>query len=287
MPRQSRKIAKSASTPPQCAPVNRATSVDYSVLKRAQLQQLCKKLGIRATGKNSELLERVKAFHKEPLCEIVNTKEENTKKDEEKDQKAQAPLPAPPVALNKEIKFEVFEKKTEVVHGWCVVHGMILYRPESSWFPLLLRGGMVYVQDGENHVPFHLPVTNISVPEGLSDNYICRECVLRNQEKLKKHPMNQQIQGKGKRVSLPKTALKNVIPRQDYTAQPSLDATNTSRDKRRTIEIRKLYQPQEDEAYAQRVDGLLSLMARGELGMDLALRPVQPLVVHSPAPFEK
>nr|XP_060637769.1 developmental pluripotency-associated protein 4 [Anolis sagrei ordinatus]XP_060637770.1 developmental pluripotency-associated protein 4 [Anolis sagrei ordinatus] len=279
MPRQSRKTAKLASTPPQHAPAN-TTTLDFSVLKRAQLQQLCKKLGIRATGKNSELLKRLEAFHKDPLCETVNTNEENTK-NEEKDQKLQAPLPPPPVALSKEIKSEVSE--TELIRGWCVVHGMVLYRPESSWFPLLLRGGMIYVQDGENYVSFNLPVTNLSVPEGLSDNYICEECVLRNQEKLKKHPMNQQIRGKSNQVSI----AKDMNPRQDSTAQPSLLVTNTSRDKRRTIEIRKLYQPQEDEAYAQRVDGLLSLMARGELGMDLALRPVQPLVVHSPAPFER
>ncbi|KAH0627250.1 hypothetical protein JD844_002758 [Phrynosoma platyrhinos] len=258
MPRQGRKVAKSVSTPPQRTPVNgsscqrhvnKTTSVDYSVLKRAQLQQHCKKLGIRATGKA---------------------------------------LPAvTPVDLTNEIKTEASEDKTDLVRGWCVVHGMVLYRPASSWSPLLLRGGMVCVQDGENVVPFHLPPLNISVPDGLPDNYVCEDCVLRNQQKPKRCPLCQQISGKGHRVSLPKIALKNLTTALDSTARTSLLETSISRDKRRTTEIRKLYQPQEDQAYAQRVDGLLSQMARGELGMDRALRPLQPLVVHSPAPFER
>ncbi|XP_042330784.1 developmental pluripotency-associated protein 2-like isoform X2 [Sceloporus undulatus] len=329
MPRQGRKVAKSVSTPPQCTPANgsscqlpqKTTSVDYHVLKRAQLQQQCKKLGIRATGKNAELVERLKAFHKEPLLETGNGEEENTKKNEEQGQKTQqgsciptattyrfctksgpnsAVAPheskkgtkkAPPavthVDLVNEIKTEPSEEKTDLVRGWCVVHGMILYRPASSWSPLLLRGGMVCVQDGENIVPFHLPPLNISVPDGLSDNYVCQDCVLRNQEKPKRCLLCQQIPRKGSRVSLPKIDLTNVTAPLDSRSRPSLLETSISKDRRRTREIRKLYQAQEDQAYAQRVDGLLSQMARGELGMDLALRPLQPLVVHSPAPFER
>lgn len=67
----------------------------------------------------------------------------------------------------------------ETVQGWCVVHGMTLYRPPSSWAPLLLCGGLVYVQDGENLVPFHLSPLRKPVPNGLSDNYICEDCVVR------------------------------------------------------------------------------------------------------------
>ncbi|XP_072859622.2 uncharacterized protein LOC110069907 isoform X1 [Pogona vitticeps] len=295
MPRPRRKTTRSASTPPlhkparnsACPPTSGTSSADYSTLKRVQLQQQCKKVGLRATGKNAELVERLKAFHGEPLLKTVESKEEKTAKVEEHCQIHEAPLTAPPLDLMKDVKTETSEEKTDMIRGWCVVHGMVLYRPSSSWAPLLLRGGLVCVQDGKKVVPFHLPPLNISVPEGLSDNYVCEDCVVRNREKPKRCLLCQQMPTKCNLVCLSQNLLKNLTPPQNNPSQPSLLEPNGAKDKRRTTEIRKLYQPQEDQAYAQRVDGILSQMARGELGMDRALRPLQPLVVHSPAPYER
>ncbi|XP_063160091.1 uncharacterized protein LOC134497971 [Candoia aspera] len=294
MPRQGRKTTKSTSTLPlrmpakdsSCLPLSATFSVDYNTLKRAQLQLQCKKLGLRATGKNAELVERLKAYHGESSLKMACNKEETNKSEESSDNLG-TPVMAPLLDLSKDIKTETSEEKTDMVRGWCIVHGMVLYRPASSWVPLVLRGGLVCVQDGENLVPFHLPPLNISVPEGLLDNYVCNDCVLRNQEKPKKCPLCQQIQGKGSRAYLSQNFFKNLSPLVKSASSSSLLATGGSKEKRRTVEIKKLYQPQEDQAYAQRVDGILSQMARGELGMDRALRPLQPLVVHSPSPYER
>ncbi|KAF7247754.1 Developmental pluripotency-associated protein 4 [Varanus komodoensis] len=199
----------------------------------------------------------------------------------------QAPPTVSDQGVTKDIKTEPSEEKTDLVQGWCVVHGMVLYRPRSSWASLQLRGGLVCVQDGKDVVPFHLPPLNLSVPKGFADNYVCLDCVLRNREKPKQCLTCQQVQGKGSRASLAKNVFKSFIPLQNGASQTSLLPSGTAKSKRRTTEIRKLYQPQEDQAYAQRVDGILSQMARGELGMDRALCPLQPLVFHSPAPFDR
>ncbi|XP_061442981.1 uncharacterized protein LOC133365308 isoform X2 [Rhineura floridana] len=296
MPRQSRKVARSACTPPphtpvkgsSCSPLNGTSSLDYSVLKRTQLQHQCKKLGLRATGKNAELVERLKAYHRDPQLKAASSEEEETSITKERLHNPGAP----PTVLShldlaKDVKTELTEEKTDIVYGWCVVHGMALYRPPSSWAPLLLRGGLVCVQDGKNIVPFHLPPLKIPVPDGFFDNYVCEDCVIRNREKPKRCLLCQQIQGKGNQDSLSQNFLKSQIPLQESMSRPSLHAAGVSNDRRRTFEIKKLYQPQEDQAYAQQVDGILSQMARGQLGMDRAFYPLQPLVVHSPAPFER
>ncbi|XP_058039687.1 uncharacterized protein LOC131198732 [Ahaetulla prasina] len=292
MPRQGRKITKHTSGLPICTPVKDSSCVplsatsskDYRTLKRAQLQQQCKKLGLRALGKNTELIERLEAYHEESSLRIACNKEE-TNKPEEKSNNLGTLVQTSPPNMTKDIKTETSEDKTDMVRGWCVVHGMVLSCPASSWVPLLLHRGLVYIQDGENLVPFHLSPMNISVPEGLLDNYVCMDCVLRNQEKPKKCPMCQQIQRKNNRVYTPQSTLKNLSPLMK-TSPSSLFAIDGFKEKKRTVEIKKLYQPQEDQVYAQRVDGLLSKMARGEIGMDRALCPLQSLVVHSPAPYE-
>ncbi|XP_039192063.1 uncharacterized protein LOC120304964 isoform X2 [Crotalus tigris] len=236
MPCQGHKTTKCTSVLSICTPVKDSSclplSMDYSTLNRSQLQLHCKKLGLPATGKNVQLIERLEDYHEKSSLKIACNKEE-TNKPEEKSDNLGTLVKTPSPDMTKNIKTGTSEEKTDMVRGWCVVHGMVLDCPASSWVPLLLHRGLVCVQDGENIVPFHLSPLNIPVPEGLLDNYICMDCVLR------------------------------------------------------TIEIKKLYQPQEDQAYAQRVDGLLSQMARGELGMDRALRPLQSLVVHSPAPYER
>ncbi|KAJ6661937.1 hypothetical protein lerEdw1_012784 [Lerista edwardsae] len=295
MPQQSYRTAKTSAKCRRIAakgsscPVNGISFIDYSALKRTELQQQCKKLGLRATGKNTELVKRLKAHHGASILK-TEAVEEEANKTEECRQTPKAPPTVSNQDLTKAVKTEPSEEKTENVQGWCVVHGMILYRPPSSWAPLLLCGGLVYVQDGENLVPFHLPPLHLPVPNGLSDNYICEDCVVRNREKPKSCLLCHQAEGKVKQTGSSKRGSSrrgSMIPiaTQLSTHQASLLQISDAKDRRRTVEIRKLYQPQEDQAYAQRVDGILSQMARGELGMDRALRPLQPLVVHSPAPF--
>ncbi|XP_062980325.1 developmental pluripotency-associated protein 2 [Elgaria multicarinata webbii] len=297
MPRRGRKSTKSVSAQPPLIPpkglsdqsADETSSVDYVALKRAELQQLCKKLGLRATGKNAELVERLKAYHGEPRQKTAGDcgAKKGANENEECQPNPKALPEIPCLDVTRDVKTEPSEKKTGMIRGWCVVHGMVLHRPPSNWVPLLLQRGLVWVQDGKDLVPFHLRPLNIPVPEGLSDNYICRDCVIRNREKPKRCLLCQQGPGKDNGTCLSQNASRSLSPVQNGVSQLSFLATDASKDKRRTTEIRKLYQPQEDQAYAQRVDGVLSQMARGEVGMDQALRPLQPLVFHSPAPFDK
>ncbi|CAI5788271.1 SAP domain-containing protein [Podarcis lilfordi] len=284
MSRKSRRVVKLASkTPPEMRIKGDSScgspSLDYNTLKRTELQQWCKKFGLRATGKNAELVERLKAFHRDP-----EPRAEETSKTDVTLHDPETPLTVPPLDLTKAVKTEPSAEKADVIHGWCVVHGMVLYHPVSSWAPLLLRGGSVCVQDGEDIVPFHLTPLMSPVPDGFSDNYICESCVLRNREEPKRCPTCLQIQMKQNRATLSQgqTLLRGSMSQSSFLA-----GGDVSKDRRRTFEIKKLYQPQEDQAYAQRVDGILSQMASGELGMDRVLRPLHPLVVHSPAPFER
>ncbi|XP_066487462.1 developmental pluripotency-associated protein 2-like [Tiliqua scincoides] len=295
MPHQGSRVAKTAKRPhppakgSSCPPVNGTSSFDYSTLKRTELQQQCKKLGLRATGKNAELVKRLKAYREEPISKTA-TVAEAANKTEECCQTPEALLTVCNPNVSKTVKTEPSEEKPDVVQGWCVVHGMALYRPSFSWAPLLLRGGLIYIQDGENLVPFHLPPLNTPVPNGLSDNYVCEDCVIRNREKPPKScPLCHHSEGIGNQTGCSKRHSRIPIPLQLNTSQASLLQTSDTKDRRRTVEIRKLYQPQEDQAYAQRVDEILSRMARGELApeMDRALRPLQPLVVHSPNPFSR
>ncbi|XP_060103484.1 developmental pluripotency-associated protein 4-like [Heteronotia binoei] len=292
MPRQSRKQTKPTATPqpvatPRTNPqvksrpsslVNGTTSINYKVLKRSELQHHCKELGLRATGKNTELVERLQAFHVKPQLKPPGAVREAAKKTEECHQTAKTPLAVPRSALLQKIKSEPAEDKREVVEGWCVVHGMALYRPSSSWAPLLLQRGSVYVQDGKNLIPFHLQPLNIPVPDGLLDNHICRECVLRNQENPRKGCHH---------ACCSQDFLSSKITLKYSTSRPSALPSCASKIRGRTTQSRKSYRPQEDEAYAQRVEGILFQMAHGELGMDQVLHPLQPLVVHSPAPFNQ
>ncbi|XP_060539661.1 uncharacterized protein LOC132710236 isoform X2 [Pantherophis guttatus] len=176
-------------------------------------------------------VERLEAYHEESSLKIACNKEE-TNKPEEKSNNLGTLVQTSPPNMAKDIKTETFEDKTDMVRGWYVVHGMVLYCPASSWVPLLHHRGLVYVQDGENPVPFHLSPLNISVPEGLLDNYVCMDCVLRNQEKPKKCPMCQQIQRKSNRVYTPQCILKNLSLLMK-TSSSSFLATDCSKGKKR------------------------------------------------------
>uniref|UniRef100_A0ACB8FTW7 Uncharacterized protein n=1 Tax=Sphaerodactylus townsendi TaxID=933632 RepID=A0ACB8FTW7_9SAUR len=258
------------------SPASGITSINYKDLKRPELQKHCKKLGLCAIGKNTELVERLLAYRSKTQQETPSTEGEAAEKTEECCQPVEAPQTVLHPSPSQKVVHEPVEEKKDIAEGWCVVHGMALYRPLSSWAPLLLRRGLIHVQDGENLIPFHLHPLNTPVPDGLLDNHICGECVLRNQEILRKVCC---------KTGSSQYFLNDMTSLSTSHCTPQLSFT--SNNIRRATWSKKMYQAQEDPAYAQMVDGILTKMAHGEIRMDQVLRPLQPLVVHSPAPFKE
>ncbi|XP_073403515.1 uncharacterized protein [Dendrobates tinctorius] len=128
------------------------------LLKRAQLQQYCKKLGLKGAGKNTDLIQRL---------------QEHLKKGGSSSQKSpRTPLPDTQVGTQEE---------SAGVRGWCVIHGQEL--TITVWHPLALRCGRACVTARGSYVPLHLAPSSTPTPPGLSDNLICAECASRNQEK--------------------------------------------------------------------------------------------------------
>ncbi|XP_018095494.1 developmental pluripotency associated 2 L homeolog isoform X2 [Xenopus laevis] len=138
------------------APEPDLTPNSLQLLKRAQLQQHCKRLGLRGTGKNAELVQRLQEYFQQAAA---NEQEDPT---------------TPSLDEN--------EKESEVTgRGWCVVHGQEM--TVSSWKPLFLRCGRVCVTCEGSCVPLHLTPSSSPTPCGLQDNLICDECFERNQER--------------------------------------------------------------------------------------------------------
>ncbi|XP_069505991.1 uncharacterized protein [Ambystoma mexicanum] len=216
-------------------------------LNRATLQQLCKKFKLKANGKTTELLRSLQAhYERNGLAGASPTQEIRSPTEE--------PFPV------------MTKSRTETYgHGWCLVHGMELRLPPTSWAPLVLRGGRACVLDGEKVSPLLLVPASSVVPKHLDDNYICQECAIRNQEK---ETWNQQ-----------RTAT------QDYSVKGT-PAPNT--DPRAITSVKRLqhksgkYYPQENPDYARRVDEMLSKMAVGEMDSINVLCPSKATVVHSP-----
>ncbi|KAG8431301.1 hypothetical protein GDO86_019099 [Hymenochirus boettgeri] len=128
------------------------------LLKRSQLQQHCKKLGLRGSGKNAELIQRLQEYFK----------------------KAAAPEPDLPKTPTIEAREDPPEEETGG-RGWCVIHGQEL--TVDSWKQLFLRCGRVCVTFDGSCIPLHLIPASVPTPCGLKDNLICMECFERNQEK--------------------------------------------------------------------------------------------------------
>ncbi|XP_078508406.1 uncharacterized protein LOC144768531 isoform X2 [Lissotriton helveticus] len=222
-------------------------------LNRASLQQLCKKLKIKANGKNTEMLGLLQAHYRinghssGPAAE--NSKEKPTPLQETPLQ--ETPLQRTPLQP---------KSQTETYgHGWCLIHGMELRLPPTSWVSLALRGGRICVPHGKQMSPLLLVPSSTAVPPHLDDNYICQECATRNREK---HALNEQ------RV---KTSPASMLP-------PNTSFKSTQRARHKSGK----YYPRENPDYARRVDDMLTKMAVGELDDSNVLCPSKPAVVHSP-----
>ncbi|XP_073491223.1 uncharacterized protein [Aquarana catesbeiana] len=137
------------------------TPSSLQMMKRAQLQQYCKKLGLGGGGKNTDLIQRLK---------------DHLKPSSNSSQKPlQTPPPPPPPPQN--------ESHLEVPggRGWCVVHGQQL--TIDHWFPLTLRCGRVCLMSHGSYIPLRLAPSSVPTPPGLQDNLVCSDCMERNQEK--------------------------------------------------------------------------------------------------------
>ncbi|XP_077306079.1 uncharacterized protein LOC143925385 [Lithobates pipiens] len=135
------------------------TPSSLQLMKRAQLQQYCKKLGLGGGGKNTDLIQRLKDHFK--LSANSSQKP------------LQTPPPPPP---QNESHLELPEGR-----AWCVVHGQQLTL--DHWFPLTLRCGRVCLMSHGSYIPLHLAPSSVPTPPGLQDNLVCSDCMERNQEK--------------------------------------------------------------------------------------------------------
>ncbi|XP_078508410.1 uncharacterized protein LOC144768531 isoform X6 [Lissotriton helveticus] len=149
-------------------------------LNRASLQQLCKKLKIKANGKNTEMLGLLQAHYRinghssGPAAEVRRDPSGMRKNSKEKPTPLQeTPLQETPLQrtpLQPKSQTETYG------HGWCLIHGMELRLPPTSWVSLALRGGRICVPHGKQMSPLLLVPSSTAVPPHLDDNYICQEC---------------------------------------------------------------------------------------------------------------
>ncbi|XP_063791314.1 developmental pluripotency-associated protein 4 isoform X2 [Pseudophryne corroboree] len=134
------------------------TPSSLHLLKRAQLQQHCKKLGLRGGGKNTELVQRLQEY----FTEAASSEQ-------------QSPRTPPPD------RRDDTREEQPGGRGWCVVHGQEL--TIDRWYPLSLRCGRVCVTSSGSYISLHLVPSSMPTPPGLTDNLICGVCMERNGEK--------------------------------------------------------------------------------------------------------
>ncbi|XP_062903873.1 uncharacterized protein LOC134346435 [Mobula hypostoma] len=145
---------------------------DLTWMKRPQLQKLCKSLGLRAVGKNAELIARLS-------CYITQTSP---------DEAVSKPLPQLQGDTRIPLQWDTPDEQdplrvkedSGVASGWCVVHGMELL--SSGWSSLALKCGRPVVVDGDSLFDLHLKPAVVETPPHLEDNKICQECLQRNAE---------------------------------------------------------------------------------------------------------
>ncbi|KAM3917780.1 uncharacterized protein RB166_016706 [Leptodactylus fuscus] len=155
------------------------TPSSLHLLKRAQLQQYCKKLGLRGAGKNTELIQRLQDHFKQAGS---------------RGQKS--PRTPPP-----DTRDVTLEEQAAGGRGWCVIHGQEL--TNERWYRLSLRCGRACVFSSASYTPLHLIPSSTPTPPGLTDNLICGECMGRNQEKDDRLQQKSSLQDK----SCPNTGL--------------------------------------------------------------------------------
>ncbi|XP_075703805.1 uncharacterized protein LOC142697892 [Rhinoderma darwinii] len=292
------------------------TPSSLQLLKRAQLQQYCKRLSLRGTGKNTELIQRLK---------------DHLKKAGSSGQKS--PQTPPPATQ------DVTQEEQTGGRGWCVIHGQEL--TTDRWFQLSLICGRACVTNRDSYVTLHLVLSSSPTPPGLPDNLICGECMVRNQEKDDRVQQKSALPGgrgwcvihgqelttdrwfqlsllcgracvtnRDSYVTLHLVLSSSPTPPglpdnlicgecmvrnqekddrvQQKSALPEKSFPNTGLQKSGAVGASRSrnksgrFQPQEDPDYARRVDELLDQMASGQVDSQKVLQPIRPAVFHSP-----
>ncbi|XP_048375799.2 uncharacterized protein LOC125446341 [Stegostoma tigrinum] len=232
-------------------------------LKRQQLQKLCKKLGLKASGKNVDLISRLSEHIKEPIGDEpvshsplpLVVKEEVSSPYEEESEYHYEAAACYQLGEQSKIKSEC-SLLQEGDSAWCVVHGMEIDAPGQIWCPLILKSGQILVAAGDVLVPFYLTPAAVETPAHLEDNRICAECFELNKKK---------------------NSLIQISCSKQYSGCSS--SNSSSRSNRTTF---GRYSPQEDEGYATKVEKLLLEIANGDMTVDQAFGSGRPKVLHSP-----
>ncbi|XP_072892793.1 uncharacterized protein [Hemitrygon akajei] len=248
---------------------------DLTRMTRPQLQKLCKSLGLRAVGKNTEIIARLS-------CYITRSSPDKAVSKPLPQLQGDTAIPLLQDSLDEQDNLRV-EEDSRVVSGWCVVHGMELL--SSGWSSLSLKCGRIVVVDGDSLFDLHLKPAVVETPSHLEDNKICQECLQQNAE---------EDSARKRRPPRHRSGIPLLIRRQMVT--PCNISTSASRDsmKMRSASVsrctrfgsqRKIVTqdyPQEDKAYAMKVEELLMKIANGDMTVDQAIRSEQPKVMHSP-----
>ena len=67
--------------------------------------------------------------------------------------------------------------------NFCVCHGTTI--DASGWKSLTLKGGFVYIKNGENSLDrLVLKPADMELPRGYEDNLMCSDCVAKNKKLL-------------------------------------------------------------------------------------------------------
>ncbi|XP_046856503.1 developmental pluripotency-associated protein 4-like isoform X2 [Xenia sp. Carnegie-2017] len=172
---------------------------DLKSLKRRDLQALCKKHKLKAIGKNSELIERLRQYFETIQLSDIGTIEEaheNAISDDNNSNHVSPVLDKDECDLSITTKPSEKAKETlnsstpkanwEWVAHWCVVDGVLKQDAADQWVLLQLVGGRPLIIDKKTkaRLDFVLEPTVLPTPEDCEDNYICGDCVRKNQEKL-------------------------------------------------------------------------------------------------------
>ena len=193
---KSKKAKKNAQTEDnhiECLPE------DLDSLKRKDLQKLCKTYKLKAIGKNSELVERLRShFNTIKLTDIGSA--ETSKAQENVVVEDDNNIDGAPDECN--ASTSPAEKTSDETHlpnsdtsspkdwnwiaRWCVVDGVLKQDAAERWVLLQLVGGRTLITDNKTRerYDFVLEPTILPTPEDCEDNYICGDCVRKNHDAL-------------------------------------------------------------------------------------------------------
>ncbi|XP_051899847.1 uncharacterized protein LOC127586081 isoform X2 [Pristis pectinata] len=231
---------------------------DLTWMKRPQLQRLCKDLGLKAVGK----------VISNPPPQI----------------QANTTVPRRRDTLDKGASLQMGKRGSKDVPGWCVIHGMQLF--SSGWSSLALKCGRPVVVNGDSLVDLCLRPALVETPPHLEDNKICWECLQRNSKEasLKQHHPPKRRSGIPLLIRRHLATLRKDASTPGSSASVKIDSASMSGCTRLGLprEMWGRGHPQEDKAYALKVEELLMKIANGDMTVDQAVRSEQPKVVHSP-----